>query len=290
MQRTVSKSLSSSIGINGGLFGNDVGVNGGSGTLNNQPSLGNALAGNIPAVNQNSGAVVFGFNTGAVQVSLLLKRWNRRRGAHARGTQPDCPLRSGSQVPRRRRIPSSVAQEEGAISVEFKPFGIELNFIPRVVDKDVINLELLAAVSAIDPNNGVIFNGFQIDAFTRRETSTTVEMRDGDSFAIAGPDPGRFPRQREPAPVAGRRAGPGRALPQRRLPALADRACHHHHGASRHTLAGRRLRAADGSHQTPVRAQSFLYGQTARSSRNEGTAVGEVAKQDFGGSYGYVLD
>ena len=56
-----------------------------------------------------------------------------------------------------------------------------------MVDKDLINLELKAAVSAIDPTNGITLgNGFEIAAFTRRETSTTVEMRDGESFAIAG--------------------------------------------------------------------------------------------------------
>ena len=71
--------------------------------------------------------------------------------------------------------------------MKFKPFGVELAFIPRVVDKDIINLELKAAVSAIDPTNSIALgNGISIAAFTRRETSTTVEMRDGESFAIAG--------------------------------------------------------------------------------------------------------
>ncbi|NDW60335.1 type II and III secretion system protein, partial [Yangia sp. PrR004] len=69
---------------------------------------------------------------------------------------------------------------------EFKPFGIELNFIPRVVDGDLINLELKAAVSAIDTANAATFDGFSINAFSRRETATTVELRDGESFAIAG--------------------------------------------------------------------------------------------------------
>ena len=55
------------------------------------------------------------------------------------------------------------------------------------MDKDIINLEMNAAVSAIDASNSIsLGNGIEISAFTRRETSTTVEMRDGESFAIAG--------------------------------------------------------------------------------------------------------
>ena len=82
--------------------------------------------------------------------------------------------------------PVPTANDGGNITVEFRPFGVELSFVPRVVDQDIINLELSAAVSAIDPSNGFQANGFSVDAFTRRETSTTVEMRDGESFAIAG--------------------------------------------------------------------------------------------------------
>ena len=82
--------------------------------------------------------------------------------------------------------PIPVSQDNGSITIEYKPFGVELNFTPRVIDNDVINLELSAAVSSIDSANGFTASGFSVDAFKRRETSTTVEMRDGESFAIAG--------------------------------------------------------------------------------------------------------
>ena len=55
-----------------------------------------------------------------------------------------------------------------------------------VVDGDIINLTINAAVSSIDTSVTLETNGFPINAFKRRETSTTVEMRDGESFAIAG--------------------------------------------------------------------------------------------------------
>ena len=65
MQRTVSKSLSSSLAMNGAVFGNNAGLNAGTGTLNNSGAVTNTLGGNIPAVNDNSGAVLFGFNAGS---------------------------------------------------------------------------------------------------------------------------------------------------------------------------------------------------------------------------------
>ena len=55
-----------------------------------------------------------------------------------------------------------------------------------MIDSDLINLEFNAAVSAIDNSNALKLDGFDIAAFTRRETSTTVELRDGESFAVAG--------------------------------------------------------------------------------------------------------
>lgn len=83
--------------------------------------------------------------------------------------------------------PVPVSQDNNTVTVEYKPFGVELNFTPVVVDQDIINLSINAAVSSIDPANGIsVGNNFTIDAFKRRETSTTVEMRDGESFAIAG--------------------------------------------------------------------------------------------------------
>ncbi len=79
-----------------------------------------------------------------------------------------------------------MASGDEKISIEYKPFGVELNFTPVVVDGNQINLMINAAVSSIDNTVTLESSGFTINAFKRRETSTTVEMRDGESFAIAG--------------------------------------------------------------------------------------------------------
>ena len=81
--------------------------------------------------------------------------------------------------------PIPVSDNDG-ITITYKPFGVEMNFTPVVVDGDLINLQINAAVSSIDADTSIQTDGISVNAFKRRETSTTVEMRDGESFAIAG--------------------------------------------------------------------------------------------------------
>lgn len=73
-----------------------------------------------------------------------------------------------------------------AVSVIFKEYGVRLNFKPTIIDEDHIRLELEPEVSTIDFANGVRFNGFVIPALRTRRARTGVELRDGQSFALAG--------------------------------------------------------------------------------------------------------
>ncbi len=73
-----------------------------------------------------------------------------------------------------------------SISVMFKEFGIRLSFTPTVLAGDLINLKVKPEVSALDFGNAVTINGFRIPALTTRRTETEVELRDGQTFAIAG--------------------------------------------------------------------------------------------------------
>jgi pilus assembly protein CpaC len=73
-----------------------------------------------------------------------------------------------------------------AVTVVFKEYGIRLNFKPTIIDEDHIRLELEPEVSTIDPANGVRFDGFLIPALRTRRAKTGVELRDGQSFALAG--------------------------------------------------------------------------------------------------------
>jgi pilus assembly protein CpaC len=73
-----------------------------------------------------------------------------------------------------------------AVTVQFKEFGIRLSFTPTVLGGDLINLKVRPEVSALDFGNAVTVSGFRIPALTTRRTDTEVELRDGQTFAIAG--------------------------------------------------------------------------------------------------------
>ena len=86
-------------------------------------------------------------------------------------------------------IPMAQAQTAGlgtAITVEYKEFGVGLSFTPTVTSKDAINLELSAEVSALDPSASVTLSSLTIPGLRVRRANTTVELRDGQSFAIGG--------------------------------------------------------------------------------------------------------
>jgi pilus assembly protein CpaC len=72
-----------------------------------------------------------------------------------------------------------------SISIQFKEFGVRLTFRPTIAG-DVIRLHVKPEVSSLDFNNGVTLQGFRIPALLTRRAETDVELRDGQSFAIAG--------------------------------------------------------------------------------------------------------
>lgn len=73
-----------------------------------------------------------------------------------------------------------------AITIQFKSFGVSLGFTPTVLGNGVINLVVEPEVSSIDPASSITLNGITVPGLQTRRASTTLEMRDGESFAIAG--------------------------------------------------------------------------------------------------------
>ena len=73
-----------------------------------------------------------------------------------------------------------------AVTVEFKPFGVSLGFTPTVLGDKTINLLVEPEVSAIDPAASFSLGNLTIPGLRTRRASTTVQLRDGESFAIAG--------------------------------------------------------------------------------------------------------
>ena len=74
----------------------------------------------------------------------------------------------------------------GGITVEFKPFGVSLAFTPTVLADGVINLQVEPEVSSIDPSASITVNGLTIPGVQTRRANTVLELRDGESFALAG--------------------------------------------------------------------------------------------------------
>ncbi len=88
-------------------------------------------------------------------------------------------------------FPIPVAQSSGqgntpTITVEFKQFGIALAFTPTVLSDGLINLAVKPEVSSIDPETSIDIGLIRIPGIKVRRANTTVELRDGESFTIAG--------------------------------------------------------------------------------------------------------
>jgi pilus assembly protein CpaC len=82
--------------------------------------------------------------------------------------------------------PGSAGGNQSTVTIQFKPFGVQLTFSPTVLADGIINLRLAPSVSELDFTNAVTIGGTQIPSLIKREARTTIELRDGQSFAIAG--------------------------------------------------------------------------------------------------------
>lgn len=289
MERSVSKRLGASLigtidgkGIQTGTFlQGDNAVN----YTDGDPETGLAFADAV------AGALDFGINSGPLQLNLLLEALESR-GMVRSLAEPNLIALSGQQATFHAggEYPVPVSQDDGKISVEFKPFGVSLQFVPRVVDGDLINLELNTEVSGLDTANGFSDGSFTISAFTSRKASTTVELRDGDSFAIAGLLEDDFQDLNAQVPWLGD------------IPVLGAlfRSASYNRSQSELVIVitahlvtptrGEAIALPTDRVKPPSEQDLFLFGEISKSNRPTRGAAGEVAKQDFDGSYGYVLD
>jgi pilus assembly protein CpaC len=72
------------------------------------------------------------------------------------------------------------------VTIQWREFGVKVNFTPFVTPRGTIRLVVAPEVSALDYTNDLVYSGFVIPAISTRKLSTEVELRDGQSFAIAG--------------------------------------------------------------------------------------------------------
>lgn len=83
-------------------------------------------------------------------------------------------------------FPFPVAQSFERFSIEWKPFGVALNFTPTVLSDGKISMVVSPEVSELDFTKTIAFSGFVVPSIDTRRMSTVVELRDNQSFAIGG--------------------------------------------------------------------------------------------------------
>jgi pilus assembly protein CpaC len=83
-------------------------------------------------------------------------------------------------------IPVPVSAGLGTTSIEWKKFGVQLNFTPTLTGGDRINLKVSPEVSNLDYSRAITINGSTVPAINTRQTSTTIELKNGQTFAVAG--------------------------------------------------------------------------------------------------------
>ncbi|MGH6948451.1 MAG: type II and III secretion system protein family protein [Kiloniellales bacterium] len=174
VQRRVAKEL----GLNSQVSGGDFVI-----------TAGDALLSTFSPTAFATGALTFGI--GSVTLDFLFDALEEK-GVVKTLAEPNLIALSGDTASflAGGEFPVPVAQDssggQSTITIEFKEFGVALAFTPTVLDDGLINIIVNPEVSRVDPTNSVTLQGFEVPGLTTRRATTTVELRDGQSFAIAG--------------------------------------------------------------------------------------------------------
>lgn len=169
IQRTASREL----GVSWDVIGKDITANFGTSAL---------LSSNAPV-----GTVMGTLLKNGVQADAIIRALEQRQVAR-RLAEPNLVALSGETANflAGGEFPFPVQNNYGQISVEFKRYGVGLAFTPTVLGDGVINLKIIPEVSQLDPTNTVQIGTVSIPSLIVRRANTTVELRDGQSFAIGG--------------------------------------------------------------------------------------------------------
>ena len=90
----------------------------------------------------------------------------------------------GGEIP--IAVPQTSTSGFSSITIEWKEYGIKLEFTPTVIDTDLINLEIYQEVSRLDWTNRITFSGWDIPALQTRKAEATIELNSGQSIVLSG--------------------------------------------------------------------------------------------------------
>src|SRR5262245_34954679 len=111
-----------------------------------------------------------------------------RRDAFRTLAKPNLVTQSGKEAKfiSGGEFPFPVAQQNNTVTIEFKEFGVSILFTPVVVDGEIINLRVRPEVSTLDFSQGLTIQGFNIPTIRKNQALTSVNLKDGETFAIGG--------------------------------------------------------------------------------------------------------
>jgi len=274
MSRSVSKSLGVSMAASASIDGGDT-------TIDASSITGDGSGTGIFSVGGQAGALQFQFLMEALETKGFLRTL----------AEPNLTALSGQNASflAGGEYPIPVLGDDGDITVEYRPFGVSLDFTPRVAGEN-INLRIGAEVSNIDQSAIYSSGDLVIYGFATRRTATTIELHDGESFAIAGLLQDDFTSLSNQVPWLGDVPILGAlfrsAEYQRDQSELVIIVTAHLVSPTR----GEALALPTDRIRPPSERDFFLNGRMSTLAGQQTGAAGEVARQDFSGPYGYVME
>ncbi|MBO6716535.1 MAG: type II and III secretion system protein family protein [Rhizobiaceae bacterium] len=171
INRQVGQELGTQLNAQYAFGGNTVGLN-----TNPQSSS------NAPA-----GAVIAGLTWGGLTIDLALRALEDR-GVARRLAEPNLIARSGETASflAGGEFPIPVANTENTITIEYKKYGVSLEFTPTVLADGLISLDIRPEVSSVDTSASYQVGNLAIPGFVVRRAHTMVDLKSGQSFMIAG--------------------------------------------------------------------------------------------------------
>ena len=287
ISRSAGKEIGISLGAEGG--NGQVGVGAASGRAIREGAAGGggfdqlvAAAGTFAG---SFGAAFSVFNSFlvAVQIDALEQKGFARTLA-----EPNLVALSGAEAEflAGGEVPVPVRGSDGEVTIQFKPVGVNLKFRPQVLDTNIINLNLSAEVTSVDTTLSSQTAGIDVVGFSVRRASTTVDLRDGQAFAIAGLLRQTFTDSVDQVPWLGD------------IPVLGTifRSANYSRGESELVIIvsahlvtpvddESKLALPTDRISIPNEKELFLFGRT-----HEGGSTGEYTGAGFDGDYGYVVE
>ena len=160
-----------------------------------QITTGDTLSGTVNVLENTFGAAMQRIRAGGGNLSLLFDALEQK-GLVKTLAEPTLVAMSGDTasflaggefpIPVQRTAGGGGGADAGSISIEYKRFGVALAFTPTLLQDGMINLVVNPEVSSIDREISIVLGPIRVPGIKVRRAHTTVELRDGESFTIAG--------------------------------------------------------------------------------------------------------